>query len=167
MRNIKPILLLEDDSVDIMTFKKALKDLNVANPVVCAINGEEALQYLRNSANPKPCVILLDLNMPKMSGIEFLKVAKANPKLKAIPIVALTTSSADQDRLDCFNHSVAGYIVKPSGYNDFLDAMRILNLYWTLNELPDGTDKKIDAALEKTIDEVPPQYHADFARRQT
>lgn len=134
MRDLKPVLLLEDDSVDAMTVKRALKDLDVKNPLVHVLNGEKALEYLRDSVNAEPCVILLDLNMPKMSGIEFLKIAKSDPRLKCIPIVVLTTSKADRDKLECFDNSVAGYIVKPVDYNGFLDAMKILNLYWTLSE---------------------------------
>jgi len=83
-------------------------------------------------------VILLDLNMPKMNGIEFLKVAKADEDLKKIPVVVLTTSKEDQDKVNSFEYSVAGYIVKPVDYIKFVEAMRILNLYWTLCELPNG-----------------------------
>jgi CheY-like chemotaxis protein len=149
MRSIKPILLLEDDAVDAMTVRRAMKDLNVANPLVCVVNGEEALEYLRDSANVKPCVILLDLNMPRMNGTEFLKIAKADPQSKSIPVVVLTTSKADQDKFECFDHGIAGYIVKPVGYQAFVDAMRILYFYWTLNELPGSGVEAMDVKLEK------------------
>jgi len=138
MRSSKPILLAEDDSVDTMTVKRALKDLNVTNQLICTINGEEALEYLRNDSNKKPCVILLDLNMPKMNGIEFLKIAKADKVLKKIPVVVLTTSKEEQDVVESFNLSVAGYIVKPTDYKKFVEAIRTIKLYWTLSELPDG-----------------------------
>ena len=108
------------------------------------LNGEQALEYLQNIANAEPCVILLDLNMPRMSGTEFLKIAKADSRLKRVPIVVLTTSRADQDKLDCFDNSVAGYIVKPVDYKGFLDAMKILNFYWTLSELPCNLLEKQD-----------------------
>ena len=85
MRDCKPILLLEDDTVDAMTVKRALKDINVTNPLVRATNGEEGLAYLRDETKAKPCVILLDINMPKMNGIEFLKIVKADDKLKSNP----------------------------------------------------------------------------------
>jgi CheY-like chemotaxis protein len=146
MRSLKPVLLLEDDSVDAMTVKRAMKDLDVKNALVRVLNGEQALEYLQNDSNAVPCVILLDLNMPKMNGIEFLRIAKSDPKLKGIPVVVLTTSRADQDKLECFDKSVAGYIVKPIDYKGFLDAMRILNLYWTLSELPDNLLEKLDVA---------------------
>jgi CheY-like chemotaxis protein len=138
MKNIKPVLLVEDDSVDAMTVSRAFKELKVANQLVVRLNGEEALDYLRGNGNEKPCVILLDLNMPRMNGIEFLKVAKADKDMKKIPVVVLTTSKEDQDKVDSFELSVAGYIVKPVDYIKFVEAMRILNLYWTLSELPNG-----------------------------
>ena len=138
MKNMKPILLVEDDSVDVMTVSRAFKELKVANQLVNRLNGEEALDYLRGNGNEKPCVILLDLNMPRMNGIEFLKVAKADKDMKKIPVVVLTTSKEDQDKVDSFELSVAGYIVKPVDYIKFVEAMRILNLYWTLSELPNG-----------------------------
>ncbi len=136
MRCLKPILLLEDDTVDAMTVRRAMKDLGVENPLVRMVNGEDALNYLQCRDKAKPCVILLDLNMPKMNGTEFLKVIKNDPELKCIPVIVLTTSKADQDKSECFNQSVAGYVVKPIDYNGFLNAMKILNLYWTLSEMP-------------------------------
>lgn len=138
MKNIKPVLLVEDDSVDAMTVSRAFKELKVANPLVIRLNGEEALDYLRDNSSEKPCVILLDLNMPKMNGIEFLKIAKADKDLKIIPAIVLTTSKDDHDKVNSFELSVAGYIVKPVDYKKFVEAMRILNLYWTLSELPNG-----------------------------
>ena len=137
MQTLKPILLVEDDSVDAMTVRRAFKDLRVGNELVRAVNGEEAITYLKQKSDVKPCVILLDLNMPKMNGIEFLKVAKADEEMRKIPVVVLTTSKDDQDKVESFKLSVAGYIVKPVDYKKFVDAMRILDLYWTLSELPE------------------------------
>ena len=141
MRSSKPILLLEDDTVDAMTVKRALKDLKVANQLVRAGNGEEALVYLRDENNLKPCVILLDLNMPKMNGIEFLKVVKTDENLRRIPAIVLTTSKDDQDRLQSYQLSIAGFIVKPVDYIKFVEAMKIIDLYWTLSELPNTEQK--------------------------
>ena len=138
MRSSKPILLVEDDSIDTMTVKRALKELKVTNQLICTTNGEEALKYLRDESKKKPCVILLDLNMPKMNGVEFLRIAKADEILKRIPVVVLTTSKEEQDVVDSFNLSVAGYIVKPTDYKKFVEAIRTIELYWTLSELPDG-----------------------------
>lgn len=138
IRSSKPILLVEDDRIDAMTVKRALKDLKVTNQLVHTVNGEEALDYLRNESNKKPCVILLDLNMPKMNGIEFLKITKGEEGLKKIPVVVLTTSREEQDVTESFNLSVAGYMVKAVDYKKLTETIRTIDLYWTLSELPDG-----------------------------
>ena len=138
MRGSKPILLVEDDRIDALTVKRALKDLKVINQLVHVVNGEEALEYLRNESNKKPCVILLDLNLPKLNGLEFLKIAKGEEELKKIPVVALTTSKEAPDIDASFKLGVAGYIVKPVDYVKFVEAIRVLELYWTLSELPNG-----------------------------
>jgi CheY-like chemotaxis protein len=130
------ILLVEDDEVDAMTVKRALKDLNVTNPLVVRENGEEALAYLRDPNNEKPCLILLDLNMPVMSGIEFLQEDKQDDALKAIPVVVLTTSQEQQDKVASFNLGVAGYMAKPVIYQQFVEVMRTINAYWTISENP-------------------------------
>jgi len=136
MQNSKPILLVEDDSVDAMMVKRALKDLKVTNQLVHTTNGEQALEYLRSEGNKKPCVILLDLNMPKINGIEFLKITKQNEALKKIPVVVLTTSKDEQDVIESFKLNVAGYMVKPANYKKFVETIRAIELYWTLSELP-------------------------------
>ena len=140
MRNFKPVLLVEDDDIDAMTVKRAMKDLNVANPVIHTLNGEDALGYLRDKGNKKPSIIILDLNMPKMNGIEFLRIIKADEKLKGTPVVILTTSRDTQDKRETFALNIAGYIVKPSDYKKFVDAIRTVHLYWTTSELPDGEE---------------------------
>jgi CheY-like chemotaxis protein len=148
MRTLKSVLLVEDDDVDAMTVKRAFSDLKITNPLVRKLNGEEALDYLRNEANPLPCVILLDLNMPKMNGIEFLKIAKADDGLRRIPVIVLTTSKSDEDRVESFGLSVAGYMIKPTDYKKFVDTIRIIDLYWTISELPNGSDWARDAKPE-------------------
>ena len=136
MRNSKPILLVEDDDVDVMTVKRAFNDLKVTNQLVSTGNGEEALEYLRSQSNTKPSVILLDLNMPKMNGIEFLKTVKTDEALKKIPVVVLTTSGAEQDVVESFNLGAAGYMVKSVDYMKFVDIIRTIDMYWSLSELP-------------------------------
>ena len=140
MRNSQPILLVEDDKVDVMTVKRALKDLDIKNQLVSTANGEEALEYLNNNSNNKPCIILLDLNMPKMNGIEFLTIVKADEVLKKIPVVVLTTSNQEQDIVESFKLSVAGYIVKSVDYAEFTEAISTINVYWTLSKLPSNGD---------------------------
>jgi len=137
MRSMKPIMLVEDDHVDAMTLKRALKDLKVVNQLVHRINGEEAIEYLKDESNPRPCVIFLDLNMPKMNGIEFLQIVKTNNDFRRIPIIVFTTSKNEWDRFETFNLSAAGYIVKPADYKSFVEAIRTVELYWTLSEFPD------------------------------
>jgi len=132
----KPILLVEDDQVDVMTVKRALKEIHVTNPVVNLENGEEALKYLRDSDSAKPCIILLDLNMPIMNGIEFLQVAKHDARLKRIPVVVLTTSEEQQDKVNSFDLGVAGYMAKPVDYRQFVEVMRSIDAYWTISEMP-------------------------------
>lgn len=136
MRDSRPVLLVEDDSIDAMTVQRAFRDLKVTNPLRHVVNGEEALAYLQDPANEKPCVILLDLNMPKMNGTEFLGVAKSDPSLRKIPVIILTTSGEERDIMESFRQSVAGYIIKPVDYRNFVEAVRTINLYWTLSELP-------------------------------
>ncbi|MDD5300139.1 MAG: response regulator [Gallionella sp.] len=131
-----PILLVEDDQVDVMTVKRALKEIHVTNPVVNRENGEEALKYLRDSKSVKPCIILLDLNMPIMNGIEFLQVVKQDARLRRIPVVVLTTSEEQQDKVNSFDLGVAGYMAKPVDYQQFVEVMRTIDAYWTISELP-------------------------------
>jgi CheY-like chemotaxis protein len=140
MRNSKPILLVEDDNVDVMTVKRALRDLKVDSQLVPAGDGEEALAYLRSEGNTKPCVILLDLNMPRMSGIEFLKIVKADEALRKIPVVVLTTSNSERDIVNSFELGAAGYMVKSVDYKKFMEIVRTIDLYWTLSKLPPNGD---------------------------
>jgi CheY-like chemotaxis protein len=132
----KPILLIEDDRVDVMTILRALKEINVVNPVVNMEHGEAGLDYLRDPANERPCIILLDLNMPIMNGIEFLHQAKQDAMLRSIPVVVLTTSEEQQDKVRSFDLGVAGYMAKPVDYRRFVEMMRSIDLYWTLSEMP-------------------------------
>lgn len=136
MRNTESVLLVEDDAIDMMTVRRAFRDLKLTNPLAHATNGEEALDYLRNEENRRPCVILLDLNMPKMNGVEFMKAVKADAILKRIPIVVLTTSRDDRDIVESYKLSAAGYIVKPVDYKKFVEAIRTIDVYWTISELP-------------------------------
>lgn len=129
----RPILLAEDDQVDQKSIKRAFNDVKIVNPLVIAENGQEALHYLKDSSKEYPCLILLDLNMPVMNGIEFLHVIKADDELKIIPVVVLTTSKEDQDRVASFKLSVAGYMLKPVNYQDFVEIIRTIDLYWKLS----------------------------------
>jgi CheY-like chemotaxis protein len=132
----KPILLVEDDQVDKMTVVRALKEIHVTNPLVHRENGEDAVNYLQEATSDKPCIILLDLNMPIMNGIEFLKMVKNDDQLKRIPVVVLTTSEEQQDKVNSFDLGVAGYMAKPVDYRQFVEVMRSIDAYWTISEMP-------------------------------
>lgn len=132
----KPLLLVEDDQVDVMTIKRALKEIHVVNPVAHVENGEDGLAYLRDDTKEKPCLILLDLNMPVMNGIEFLQVVKQDEHLRRIPVIVLTTSEEQQDKMNSFNLGVAGYMAKPVDYRQFVEVMRSIDMYWTISEMP-------------------------------
>ncbi len=135
------VLLIDDDEVDVMTVKRAFKKNNMTHPLYVASNGVEALDLLRSNTLPKLLpgqrrLILLDLNMPKMSGIEFLRELRADPALRALPVIVLTTSNEDRDKVQAYNFNVSGYIIKPVTFSKFVEAMATLNKYWTLTEMP-------------------------------
>lgn len=138
MRNSKPILLVEDNQVDAITTQRALKELEVTNELVHKGDGEDALEYLRDENNVKPCIILLDLNMPRMDGFEFLETVKSDNLLKNIPAIILTTSDTDESATRSFDLGAAGYIVKPVDYRQFVESMRAVDGYWSLSRLPDS-----------------------------
>lgn len=135
------LLLIDDDEVDVMTVKRAFKKNNITNPLYIANNGLEALAMLRGKEMPKLLagqrrLILLDLNMPKMNGTEFLQELRADPELKSLPVIVLTTSNEEQDKVEAYNLNVAGYIIKPVTFSKFVEAVATLNKYWTLSEMP-------------------------------
>jgi CheY-like chemotaxis protein len=131
------ILLVEDDHVDVMNVQRAFKKSSIANPLWVAGNGVEALDKLRGGEVPLTrLLILLDLNMPRMNGIEFLRSLRGDPDLRHLPVVVLTTSDDERDRVDAYHLNVAGYIVKPVTFVSFCDAMSTLNKYWSLVEMP-------------------------------
>lgn len=135
------ILLVEDDSVDVMNVQRAFKKNNIQNPLYLAKNGLEGLAMLRGTdgqemIRPRPQIILLDLNMPQMNGLEFLKELRNDPELKSISVFVMTTSKDDRDRFEAYNLNVAGYIIKPVSFEKFVEAVSILDSYWKLCEQP-------------------------------
>ena len=130
------ILLVEDDDIDAMTVKRTLRELGAPNPLDRAIDGERALELLRDPAQARPGLILLDLNMPRMNGIEFVAEIKRDPLLRLIPVVVLTTSSEEGDRIAAFSNSVAGYMVKPVDYPQFVQIMGLIRDYWMTSVTP-------------------------------
>ena len=131
------ILLVEDDEVDVLNVRRAFQKNNIANPLFVASNGLEALEQLRGKMIPRERrIVLLDLNMPKMNGIEFLRELRQDPELKLTPVVVLTTSNDERDRIEAYNLNVAGYLLKPVTFSNFCEVMTALNKYWALVELP-------------------------------
>lgn len=131
------ILLVEDDEVDVMNVRRAFKKNNICNPLWVAGNGIEALEMLRGPEIPTDRrLVLLDLNMPRMNGIEFLRQLREDPQLRLTPVVVLTTSDDERDRVDAYDLNVSGYILKPVTVTNFVEAMATLNKYWSLVEMP-------------------------------
>ena len=120
-----------------MNVRRAFEKNKILNPLFIAGNGIEALEMLRNGGVPAGRrIILLDLNMPRMNGIEFLRELRTDPALRLTPVVVLTTSNAERDRIDAYHLNVAGYLLKPVTFVNFVEVMATLNKYWTLVELP-------------------------------
>lgn len=129
------ILLIEDDIIEVMKLNRVIASLQLNHKIIEARNGEEALEFLEQN-NKKPDIILLDLNMPKLNGIEFLSILKKDKKFDCIPTIILTTSNNSKDVLKCCETGVAGYIIKPLKYEDYVSKIEKLLAYWTINEMP-------------------------------
>lgn len=140
MENFINVLLVEDDEVDIMNVKRSFKKNNINNPLYVAKNGLEALNMLSgkdpDNFVPAPRIVLLDINMPKMGGIEFLTELRKDAALRPTTVFVMTTSNEDSDKIAAYNLNVAGYILKPLSFEGFVNAVSILNHYWQLCELP-------------------------------
>ncbi|WP_242927137.1 response regulator [Pontibacter vulgaris] len=130
------ILLVEDDEVDIMNVQRAFKKNSIDNPLFIARNGLEALEMLRTGQVPYPHIIILDINMPRMNGIEFLRELRADENFKSASVFVMTTSNEDSDKVSAYNFNVAGYILKPLSFEKFIISVATLNSYWKLCERP-------------------------------
>lgn len=128
------VLLIEDDTIEVMKLNRTVSKLQLNHKIVTANNGEEALEIL-NVKGFLPDIILLDLNMPKMNGIEFLSILKNDENLRHIPAIILTTSKNQKDLLECYKIGIAGYVLKPLKYEDYIDKIQNLLDYWSCNEL--------------------------------
>ncbi len=140
MKRESTILVVEDDVLDVKNIKRSFQRNRVANPIAFVQDGEQAMAYLRREPPfedaLRPGLILLDLNLPRKSGLEFLREYKRDPDLRGIPAVILTTSDEPSDRDTSYELGVAGYILKPVDFGRFTDAMKRLDLYWSLCEVP-------------------------------
>ncbi len=131
------ILLIEDDNIEIMKLQRTVSKLALNHKIIEAKNGEQALELLK-SGKPLPDIVLLDLNMPRMSGIEFLQILKEDSTLKYLPVVVLTTSENRVDLLECYRIGIAGYVIKPLKYEDYQEKLSKVLAYWEVNELVKG-----------------------------
>lgn len=135
------LLLVEDDEVDVQGFKRAFAKSRIGNPITVARDGIEALEILRGENGQaklaKPHLILLDLNMPRMNGLEFLEAIRADEDLKASVVFMITTSKAEEDKARAYEKNVAGYIVKQDPANTFMKAVALLEHYWKIVEFPE------------------------------
>ncbi len=130
------LLMVEDDDIDATALKRAMHKLKLLNPVYRARDGVEAMEILRSGGVPAPYIILLDLNMPRMNGLEFLEELRADPALTQAIVFVLTTSKSDEDILAAYREHVAGYLLKQRMDNDFLQVVGLLNHYWRIVEMP-------------------------------
>jgi CheY-like chemotaxis protein len=128
------ILLIEDDTIEVMKLNRTIKSLQLNHEIIEANNGEDALKILEKK-DRLPDIILLDLNMPKMNGIEFLSILKNDENLRFIPCIILTTSNNHNDLLQCFKIGIAGYVLKPLKYDDYVSKIEKILSYWSINEL--------------------------------
>src|ERR1700745_3144588 len=149
MSTLGRILLVEDDPKDVELTLTALEEYHLANEVVVARDGEEALDYLyrRGSfatrSNDNPAVLLLDLKLPKVDGLEVLQQIKSDENLKIIPVVVLTSSHEEKDMVASYRLGVNAYVVKPVDFHEFVNAVRELGVFWALtNQPPPGSIKK-------------------------
>ena len=149
MNKLGRILLVEDDPKDVELTLTALEEYNLANEVIVARDGEEALEYLysrgqfKTRPNGNPAVMLLDLKLPKVDGLEVLKQVKSEEKLKMIPIVVLTSSKEEKDMVASYKLGVSAYVVKPVDFHEFVNAIKELGVFWAvINEPPPGSVRK-------------------------
>ncbi len=131
------ILLIDDDDVDVMGVNRALNKLKILNPVIRAHDGIEGLAIIRETKTlRKPYIVLLDINMPRMDGLEMLSEVRKDPLISNSIVFVLTTSKADEDKTNAYNQHIAGYIVKNQVAEGFVRVMEMLDSYWRLVELP-------------------------------
>lgn len=135
------ILLVEDDSIDVKAFQRAMAKQKIGNPVHICRDGQEGLEYLQdkfaNDIDNAPSLLILDINMPRMSGLELLKAIREDEKLRHLIVFVLTTSNDERDKFDAYNLNVAGYMLKSDMGNSFIRAVELVDNYWRVIEFPE------------------------------
>jgi len=142
-----PIMLVEDDAVDAAAATRALKELKINGSLIHLTNGQEALAYLQDDNNIKPALIVADIHMPHMTGLEFLHAVKQDPNLQELPVIVLSSSEKSEDKDLAFSYGAAGYIVKPVSYEQLLEALKSFKDYWSPNELPSADQQPESAGV--------------------
>ena len=137
------VFLIEDDDVDAMTIRRGFRKQRIGNKIVRAKDGEEAMMMLQSGKVPEPYIILLDLNMPRMNGIEFLAALRKDERLKASVVFVLTTSEDDRDITASYEKNIAGYFVKGEDEKSFLDVIHVLDGYWKIVHLPENLEQAV------------------------
>lgn len=130
------LLIVDDDDIDAISLERALRKLRLLNTLFRARDGREALELLRSGQIPAPYIILLDLNMPRMNGLEFLEALRTDPLLTHAVVFVLTTSKSDEDLVAAYRKHVAGYVFKQHMDRDFMEVMGLIEHYWRIVELP-------------------------------
>ncbi|MBF5039847.1 response regulator [Methylophilus sp. 13] len=130
------LLIVDDDDIDAISLERALRKLRLLNTLFRARDGREALELLRSCQIPAPYIILLDLNMPRMNGLEFLEALRTDPLLTHAVVFVLTTSKSDEDLVAAYRKHVAGYVFKQHMDRDFMEVMGLIEHYWRIVELP-------------------------------
>ncbi len=134
MQKTLKILLIEDDTIEVIKFNRVIKTLGLNHIILEAENGEDALKMFKGKETI-PNIVILDLNMPKLNGIEFLRILKNDAELQHIPAIVLTTSNNQTDILECYKIGIAGYLLKPLKYEEYVDRIQKILAYWSTNEL--------------------------------
>lgn len=132
------LLLIEDDDIDAMSITRAFKKMHIGNNIIRANDGQEGLDLLRSSAVPSPYIILLDLQMPRLNGLEFLETIREDPELAKSTVFVLTTSKSDEDITASYKKNIAGYFVKEQVGEGFLDIVKMLKGYWKIVHFPES-----------------------------
>lgn len=132
------LLLIEDDDIDAMSITRAFKKMHIGNNIIRANDGQEGLDLLRSGAVPSPYIILLDLQMPRLNGLEFLETIRENPELAQSTVFVLTTSKSDEDITASYKKNIAGYFVKEQVGEGFLDIVKMLKGYWKIVHFPES-----------------------------
>ncbi|HJP03592.1 MAG: response regulator [Gammaproteobacteria bacterium] len=145
------ILLVEDDSIDVKAFQRAMGKLKISNPIIIKRDGQEAWEFLQecaaNGGEDAPSLVILDINMPRMSGLELLTNVRANDQLRHLIVFVLTTSNDEQDKFEAFNMNVAGYMLKSDMGNSFIRAVELIDSYWRVVEFPEPHFAPVEPAL--------------------